>query len=278
MSVNLNWYLTMDVDEDPPVEACALDLATCVYNNDLTKVTSSVLGGASCAWGEDGLEAWVQYSSGAVRGFTLGTPFVCPGGFPADNGNNLAIQATSLLFSEDGTMLFLFQGNAKVYTCATPFVMSTATLTYSNVLLVNQHCTITADGMAFYECDPGDGMVYKWDLSAPYDLTTAVISPDSVILPGNTLGLAISKCESRLYACNSADQTVDEYIFGTPGDLSTIPVDMVPEAIPNYSLDVSYTSAPGDICLSWDQRHLLVCGANATPSAIRIFSFTGDAV
>lgn len=265
----------------------ALDLATCVYNNDRTNTRDGASGGGICAYSTDGLLAW---NSSENTGITYGldasaTPFVLQGGYPtlttSFNGNNAstATERGGWKFSVDGTKLFTGQ-TAQVFTLPTPFDVTTRVLASVNTSLdtaASTYCAISMDGLSIYRATPGT-VITKWNLSVAWDLTTAVEQPaNTITLPANSRGLAISNDQSRLYVVTAGTpDSVWEFVMATPGNLATIPQSLG-VAIPNYTLNVSgQGNARAGIYVSYDMKHLLLGGSETSRNTAR--SYTGDIV
>lgn len=268
-------------NEIPPA-ACGLDLATCVFNNDTTRLFTYPIGGAACSYNSDGTEAWVHFStssgSNGIYGFTLATPYEGPGGTIGNNGNNLLVAAEGMDWSDNGTKLFL-GGTARVYDLSTPYDMSTAVLSSVNAALNSSCVTITYDGRYVYRVV--GAAVTRWDLSVAWDLTTAVDSGYSTTFnTGTVADIAVGRCQGRLYTVStSVPKSIYEYVMSIPGQPDTIP-QSGGFAVPNFSIDITgiVTNAAG-ITLSQDQKHLLVSGAVSSGfNGTYIFSYTGDAI
>lgn len=109
---------------------------------------------------------------------------------------------TGLVFTPDGTTLFL--GGVQtvwIYTLSTPFDPSTKG-SATQVLDVSAVQTsgglfgidFAADGMKFYSADITDNVIDQWNLTVPYDLTTATHQPSQTIAAGtNPFGLWVRK-------------------------------------------------------------------------------------
>lgn len=285
MTISMNNYLLMGTTGFPG----ALDLATCVSNADLTQVRASPNAPSVVAYNSDGSEAWCNGTAASTSiGITLTTPYLLPGPSGSNNaGNGNSITASTAVesswkWSQDG--LYLYNGKtAQVRTLSTPFLLSTATITSVNTAMNSTRgSTITSDGLRVYLAESGAGnRIFRWDLSVPWDLTTAVQDVANVSLNiGEVGGIAISNDESRIYiATTSPVGIVSEYIMSTPGDLTTIPSSLgLP--VSNYNLTVSYADLPLTTCLyiSYDMSHMLVGGSDAGPSRCGFYSLTGSPV
>lgn len=274
-------------EEDAAAPTCgALDLATCIYNGDVSTIDASLsVGGNAVAYNTDGSEMWGAASDlVTMRGFDLATPFILPGGTMTQNSNNLVVPATArgMKWSEDGLKVFM-AGTAEVYALTTPFDLSTAVLDSVNTGMNGTCGTISEDGLTAYISVSGSS-IRRWDLSVAWDLTTAVDASNVLdLVNGNHFGLAVSCDQTRIYTITTATtpRTVDEYVMGTAGDLTTVPLDGSSKGVPNYSLDVSGAgvTGPGSLYVSYDQTHLLIGGATTSGGgSAKAFSFTGTAV
>lgn len=273
-------------DESPPVDTGALDLGSCVYDGTTTRVWSSTpSGGNSCEFNNsDGLEAWCQAGSSSeiFQGVDFTTPYEAPGGDISSNGNSLTATIQGAKFSQDGTLLFT-TGTTAIRLLSTPYLMSSQSITSVNPALDGAARTISWNGMHVYAATSTS--LQKWDLLSDWDIVGAATAGPALDLPNNATGICVSRDESRIYLITSTaspiPKVVQEYIMGTPGDLSTIPTDGFGVAIPNFSLEVtSYMNGASSLAVSYNQEHLMIGGASAgggTDGAY-IVTFTGTAV
>lgn len=262
----------------------ALDLATCVGNGDLTIVRTNPNPPSVVAYNDDGSEAWCNGTAASTAiGFTLSTPYILPGGTDTvGNGNTISASTaveSSWKWSQDG--LFLYNGTtARVRSFSTPFLLSTASVFSVNAAMNNNRgSTITSDGLRVYLSTPLPEKITVWNLSVPWDLTTAVQdAANTVELPAVAAGLAISNDETRIYI--SSNGSVLEFIMSAPGDLTTIPL-ALGVADPNYTLAVASGSAftgGNALSIAYDMSHMLVGGAGSTPSQCGFYSLIGSPV
>lgn len=80
------------------------------------------------------------------------------------------------------------------------------------------------DGMKFYGMqDTGSCYVEEWDLSAPWDLSTAtyVQEFDTTTEDNTARGVSFSPDGLKMYVLGQQNDTVDEYDLGTAWDVST---------------------------------------------------------
>lgn len=274
------WHMVPGDGVVPPGLPGALDLSTCVSNGDITIVRTNPNPPSAVAYNYDGTEAWCNgTASNNAVGFDLAVDYILPGGTPANNGNNIASSTandSSWKWSIDG--LFLYGGTApKVYTLTFPFILSSAAVTSVNVSMNSTRgSTITSDGLRVYlgTSSPSE-RITLWNLSTPWDLTTAVQDSLNFAPMGfASSGIAISNDETRMYVVSSSGD-VREYIMGTPGDLTTIPVSGT--ATPNYTLSVVLTdfTTTTAIYVAYDMAHMLIGGSGSSPRC-GFYSLTGS--
>jgi hypothetical protein len=261
----------------------ALDLSTCVYNSDKTRCTTSITGSGGCDYGTDGDQAWVfSVNNGAYIGINT-ADYICPGGTVVNNGNNIAaVVQPAFKFSSDGTKLLVRElGVLKVYTLATPYLMSSKVLFSSNnTNLLLDTLDISWDGMSIYGLSAA-GVIRKYTLPSAWDISSRTDTGQTVSVGG--IGVAcvrVSRDESRIYVLGLAStDRVYEYVMATPGNLTTIPTS-AGTAVPNFTLNVQ-TNMGGNvsgISVSYDQTHLLVSGALSSPTGTHLLSYTGTAI
>lgn len=263
----------------------ALNLSTCVGNGDGTIVRTNSNPPTLVAYDSDGTEAWCNGTAASTAiGFTLATPYLLPGGTDTvGNGNSISASTaveSSWKWSQDG--LFLYNGTtARTRALATPFLLSSASVFSVNAAMNNNRgSTITGDGLRVYLSTPSPEKIARWNLSVPWDLTTAVEDVANVVLLGVVAnGVAISNDESRIYVATNAGGKVREYIMSTPGDLTTIPTSLG-LAVPNYELTVTAAGlldGPACLYIAYDMSHMLVGGSTTTPSnRCGFYSLTGS--
>jgi hypothetical protein len=270
----------------PPGLPGALDLATCVSNADRSVVRTSSSPPSLVAYNSDGTEAWCNGTSTSnAAGFDLSPDYILPGGTPTNNGNNISASTAaegSWKWSYNGLHLYNGGNTARVRTLTIPFLLSTATQTSVNAAMNSSRgSTITSDGLRVYLAETaGTARIFRWDLSVAWDLTTAVQDVANVVAVGETaLGVAISNDETRIYITNNTGDAI-EYIMGTPGDLTTIPLS-IGVAVPNYTLVVALADLSTTTCLyiAYDMSHMLIGGSTTLPSsACGFYSLTGSPV
>lgn len=263
--------------------AGALDLATCVYNNDMTTFkTGGSSGGITCAYDTSGFLAWGNSENTDITyGLDISpTPFILPGGTPVLtpnlNGNDIySLGEKGWRFSYDGTKLYT-GALAQVFTLPTPWDVTTRVIASVNPSLDSgRTSTISRDGLSVYRISPNN-TVTKWNLSVAWDLTTAVVETlNTGVFPADIYGIVVSNDETRIYV-SIVGLEIHEYIMSTPGDLTSIP-ESFGVMVPNYILDVTFIGhQPGGVYVSYDMQHLLI-GYSAVLNN-RLVSFTGDAV
>lgn len=283
MSANILLYLTMGTSGSGVPGA--LDLATCVYNEDTTTVRNAAFAPRQVAYDSTGAQGFCGgHSFGpSVQAYDTSPDHILPGGnLPADNGNAVAVGANEdgWRFSPGGTKLYT-SGIASVWDLSPAFEVGTRVLNNVNASLdssAGDGSTISRDGLTVYGTT--GTTLDVWYLSDPWDLPTAVLQAYTVVLPFAADAIYVSNDETRIYALSNSGTVIREYIMATPRRPSTIP-QTLGEADINFTLtatDGGVTNG-GSLYVSDDMQHLLVGGAISGGGAgCKFFSYTGDAV
>jgi flagellin-like protein len=142
------------------------------------------------------------------------------------------------------------------------------------------------DGSKLYVVGLGNDKVYEYDLSTPYDVSTASYSGNSEALDVSSQdsapqGMALNNDGSKLYIIGQSNSNVLEYDLSTPYDIST-------GSFSGNSLDVSSEdNYPNSMSFNDDGSKLYVLGQEnnnvleydlSTPYDISTGSFSGNSL
>ncbi|MEM9336645.1 MAG: beta-propeller fold lactonase family protein [Patescibacteria group bacterium] len=81
------------------------------------------------------------------------------------------------------------------------------------------------DGLPFPAPPSDDSSIFEYDLSVPFDITTAVITASTTISDVDlldTVGIAINPDGSSLFIADDTDHVINQYDLSTPYDLTTL--------------------------------------------------------
>jgi len=202
-------------------------LPECVeFNNDGTKLYI-------CADGDK-----------RIHQYTLSTPYDISTA-TYDNYLDTSSEGSpyGMTFNDDGTKLYVAEGTndfIRVYNLSTPYDILTATYdSYFNVSAQDtriEDVKFNNDGTKMYVVGNGNDCIYEYNLSTPYDVSTAVYNDNLYVgdEAADITGMAFNDDGTKLYISGSGYEKIHEYILSTPYDVST--------AVYSRSLDVSSES------------------------------------
>ncbi len=175
--------------------------------------------------GDDFIYAYSTNSPYSIANLThLGNPFPLP-----------HLSNISLTSSANGDKFFTATGNAKIirqYNLSTPWdhtTLSDSGITYdfSNDISQSfsaQGITWKNDGTKLYMIAGGTDRVYQWDLSTPYDITTASYTNKTADQPSGAAAakdVGISDDGSILFTFDFLQDTLYEYDLSIPFDIAS---------------------------------------------------------
>ncbi len=148
--------------------------------------------------------------------------------------SSVGFRKLGLEFSNDGTKMYsiAFDNDLIVeYTLSTPYSVATATRTYELSVTANgqypRGLAFSADGSKMFILSQGTRVIYAYDLSTPYDLSTAVIGTDSFDISSYTSlsveGVDFNPEGTRMYLTNSRtnSSSIEQFDLSTPFEIAT---------------------------------------------------------
>jgi len=179
------------------------------------------------------------------------------GGVGIQEGN-----PTGISFSEDGTLMFIYGDTDKVrsYSLFTPWDVATLSAT-GDELDVSAHIpTVTGDmffkpdGTALWVCGQNasaSGVVVRYNLSSPWDITTGVYAGETYITAETTTpyGLWFGDSGFSMWIADDDGNLALKYTLAIQYDITTATFDS--------SLDPGFSN-PSGICLSQNSNNLYV--------------------
>lgn len=208
------------------------DLSTASYDNASWNhnVTGTLL---SAAFGlffkPDGMKLYMtDYTLDGIYQFSLSTPWdITSVNDTADTSISISsVDGTSqnLVFSPDGTkMFFVGLGNDKVYQYSLSTAWDLSTASYDNVSIAiisydsaPRSLRFNNDGTQLFVTGSTGDLVLGFDLTSPYDLSTASFNKSLDLNPVITAfaDLAFSSDGTKMYAVCSANDAVYQYSTG----------------------------------------------------------------
>jgi len=172
---------------------------------------------------------------------------------------SIAAQSTSIntsTLSPDGTVLHVIdQPGDRIlrYTLSTPYEVSTGTYSLAYNLTTPLITSpigmgISSDGTKMFICDGTTDIVYMYNLSTAFDVSTATYSNDSFSLSGyNPNSFGISPTGNRIYWTFSSSGTKKTYqaVLSVPYDITTVGTISDYEHFPEFG-----TSTPYLVCFN----------------------------
>ncbi len=215
--------------------------------------------------------------------------------FTAGNHHNVSPQdilPADLAFSADGTRMFVVGNDNKrvyQYSLSTPWDIATTSFTTGDSYSIASQETspeglaFSPDGQSMFVVGWSSDSVYQYELSTPWDITTASYSDASYSISSQETrpnGLAFSPDGQNMFVAGTDSDSVHQYELSTPWDISTA----------SYTDGDSYSIAsqetnPQGIAFSPDGQNMFVVGFDSdkvhqyelsTPWDITTASHTGD--
>lgn len=137
-------------------------------------------------------------------------------------------------FKDDGTKMYICAGNPAIeivqFTLSTPWDITTATddatpLDVSSEDGAPNSIVFNNDGTKLYMCGANTRTVYQYDVSTPWDLSTASYSSNSldtsIEFATFARGIFFDTTGTRLFIGEWTSVYIHEYLLTTPWDLST---------------------------------------------------------
>jgi 6-phosphogluconolactonase (cycloisomerase 2 family) len=223
----------------------AWNIATAVIQNPTAALTSSGTNPRAAAFRPDGLRMYIMDAQAdRVMQYPLSTAWALPSASlsvlnpvsPSVSGQDG--QMGGMFFKDDGTKLYLIGVNNRVvyqYTLSTAWDITTATydtVSFSVAAEVGGPSFLSVsfknDGAKMFVCTPTNGgSVYEYDLSTPWDLSTAAYNSANFSTGVTALSAAFKSDGTKMYVSTLSPNTIRQYTLSTPWSVSTATYDDV---------------------------------------------------
>ncbi len=254
------------------------DISNATYSNNSFSVLTQVEQAEGVVFSNDGLKMFIAGitdagANGWVFEYDLSTPFDISGA--TYSGNTLSTNSqdplpTGLTFSNDGSKLFIIGFTNRIvyaYDLGTPFSLSTAVYNSESFSVFSQETGVrdvrfSNDGSRMFVIGDATDAVYQYDLSTPYDVSTAVYNAVSLSVSAQELvpeGIDFSPDGQKLFMVGgggSGNGAIYQYDMSTPFNIGTA-------VYSNISYDVSTQDpTPKGIDFSADGTKMYFVGIN----------------
>lgn len=206
-------------------------------NKDLSGQDTNM---GNIAWKSDGTKMFfVGYGNDTIYEYDASTAWdVTTASY---NSTSLSVSgdgATApfdIAFKTDGTKLFVCDNNTSSiyeYTLSTAWDVSSATFVDSKALSTNGQYPhgfdFKSDGTSFYVLGTNTGIVYQWDMTTAWDISTASYASKSLSLTTAYENIRLNSDGTKLFALLSGGvDTVNQYSLSTAWDISTATNDSI---------------------------------------------------
>ena len=207
------------------------------YAREVGDVTSDSTNVGRATMSNDGTRL---FTSGSTRDrlttYTLSTPYDISSASWLRDLSGLSSSPYSHVWKPDGTSLYvgdatgdaILQRNMTTPWDTSTVVTSTAFSVHDNEhqfgLRLNVGMAFTPDGSRCFAVDNYSAKIVQFDLSTPWDITTAVGSAYASLKSGGThpFGLYISANGSRMFIVDDERDVLNEWSMSKPWDITTL--------------------------------------------------------
>jgi len=199
----------------------AYDVSTATYATKTYVADANAIG---MFFKPDGTRFYISEDNGgtSVIEYQMSTPWDISTSSATGNSYNFSAQSSrgyALFFKSDGTEMYLWDGTNELirqYTLGTAWNITTAT--YTNQFDPNTSFVlggggyISSDGKALLNMVTSDsGTVNKYELTTPWDITTAVFRNKHIVGNSRFFGLTGSHDNENFYVGTQSAETVYQY-------------------------------------------------------------------
>jgi len=260
------WQYSFVATEDP---ATSSNLSGAKYNLDFFTLTPEGNTPVAVAMKPDGLNMfYMDSNSGRVfqyvltEAFNLSTASYTGLSFATNAQNG---QPFGMVFKTDGTSMYTMDRSSDriyQYDLSTAWNVSTATYSNKSMSTVSQNnnpfgMTSSVDGTKMYMVGTGGStpIIYQYNLSTAYDISTGSFSGNSFTLTGTNSSPDASFSEDglTLFSISAGDDTVRQYTASTAYDVSTLSNDSA-----TFNLEVLDTDPQGIAIINNGKSFLIV--------------------
>lgn len=242
----------------------AFDLATATQTGTRSTIApGSTISPTKTTFSGDGLQIFAANNDSVIRGFTLSTPFVTPGGTLSSNANVTPSLAGTILdfwinTTGDRLVLNLSGASLRTYTMS-PFDLTSISYTGETIAAPAGQVAFSQDGLVMFALV--SSTIQKWTMSAPFALSTLTNTGDTFATGLGGLGIEISTDGESVYCTDNSGDAVAEFRMSTPYLPSTCVL------YDTFSVGLPVVGAvPISVSFSPDQTHMLVAAHNTVPN------------
>ncbi|MEQ8345088.1 MAG: hypothetical protein RIB84_23940 [Sneathiellaceae bacterium] len=254
------------------VAAAEVTLVDAAYSGRSFSVASEDNTVIGLAFNGDGSKMYiVGYQNDTVYEYELSTGFKVDTASYSTRSFSLASQAASaskIAFSPDGTKMFTSDDTTNTvhsYTLGTGFDVSTASYDSVSVSVGTEEgnpigLAFSPDGTRMYISGPANDTVFEYELSTPFDLSTASYSTRSFSVASQTTaphGLAFSASGKKMFVLGNDNDTVFQYSLSTGFKVDTASYDSV-----SFSV-TSQEGTPQAVAFNGAGSRMFVAGSTA---------------
>ena len=172
----------------------------------------------------------------------------------------------AIQFNASGTRMYMIgstSDDVHEYNLETPFDLSSAIYQGAVLDVSAQELTPVAlyvrpDGLSVYVTGQSSDAVHQYNLSVPFDFSTATYSGNSFNVSGQTVapsGISFSADGRQMFTCGTSSDRLFSYELTSPFDISTA-------ALANNTLNLAlFDTAPQDIYFDASGTRLLMIGS-----------------
>jgi len=174
---------------------------------------------------------------------------------------------TGIFFRSDGTKMYISGlTNTRIYEydLSTAWDITTATTTLLQFFPVGaqdtspQNISFRPDGKKMYMTGAVNSRIFEYDLSTPWDITTAVILQSLLVISEESLPRAsfFRSDGTKMYVVGNTNDTVFEYNLSTPWDVTTAAISQ------SFSVALQDTFPTG-VFFSSNNRKMFISGTDS---------------
>jgi len=211
------------------------DISSAVYNGNFFDPTTQGQP-IDITFNLNGTKIYIlSYFDDTIYEYNLSTPWDITSATYSGNSKNISGQASTpygLDSNANGTKFYVLQYDGYIYEydLSTPWDISSAVYNGnffdpSNENTTIQGFSITKDGTKLYTSDYDTKKIYEYNLSTPWDITSATYSGNSKDISGQatqpTAVILPRRDGTKMYIIGHINDDVYEYDLSTPWDISS---------------------------------------------------------
>ena len=216
----------------------AFVVSTGSYDSVSFSVSSQSTGPKGVLFNTDGTKMYVlEYDSSSVYQYSLSTAFDLSTASYSNVSFSVASQATQpsgFVFNNDGTKMYIVKSGTNdliyQYSLSTAFDISTASYASLSFDVTSQAVNprdvkFNADGTQMFVLDLSDGIVFQYNLSTPFNVSTASYSSlsfDVTSQDTSPAAMAFNNDGTKMYIVGYASDSVYEYSLDPRFNLNAV--------------------------------------------------------